>query len=217
VARVLALAFLAALLLACAGAGRAARPADEEVLAERLVARASGLIGPARPFTVDGASFRPDCVGYVEAVYEAEGIPLRRLMQRVAPGETSGVTAAFKAVEAYGAVFGGGGEWPRPGDLVFFHDTWDRDRDGRADDGLTHVGVVESVAHGTVTFLHVGHRGVARGRLNLDRPDAARGPDGAELNTPLRVKARSQPPGIPLLAGQLFAGYGRLDLARLPR
>jgi hypothetical protein len=217
VVRVLALGFLAALLPACVGAGRALRSGDEEGLPERLAARAGALLGAARPFEVNDARFAPDCIGYVEAVYEAEGIPLRALMQRAAPRETSGVAAAFRAVEAYGVLFGGGGEWPRPGDLVFFHDTWDRDRNGHADDRLTHIGIVESVAHGTVTFLHLGGRGVARGKLDLDHPGAAHGPDGAVLNTPLRVKVRAQRPEIPLLAGQLFAGYGRLDLARLPR
>ncbi|BDG04400.1 CHAP domain-containing protein [Anaeromyxobacter oryzae] len=216
-ARLLPLGVLLVLALSgCAGAARSLRPGDEDLLSERLAARAGTLLGTARPFVVNGSRFNADCIGYVEAVYEAEGIPLRTLMQRTSPRETSGVAAAFRAIEAHGVLFGGGGEWPRPGDLVFFHDTWDRDRNGRADDGLTHVGIVESVERGTVTFLHLGGRGVARGRLNLDHPDDAHGPDGAELNTPLRVKTRATRPEIPLLAAQLFAGYGRIELARLP-
>jgi len=49
-------------------------------------------------------------------------------MSRVAPHESSGVAAAYRAARAYGIVFGGGGSWPAPGDLVFFHDTYDRNR-----------------------------------------------------------------------------------------
>jgi probable lipoprotein NlpC len=219
VARVLPLGLVAALgLAACAGPGGLAARRTlllQGDLGERLAARGGEHLGAARPFQVGAERFEPDCIGFVEAVYAAEGVPLRRLMRETVPRATSGVAAAFRTVERYGFLFGGGGAWPEPGDLVFFHDTFDRDRNGDADDGLTHVGLVESVAHGTVTFLHLGGRGVARARLNLEHPDAARAPDGAELNSHLRVKTRGARPEIPLLASQLFAGYGRLEPARL--
>ena len=117
-------------------------------------------------------------------------------------------------MEAYGVVFGGE-QWPSPGDLVFWHDTFDRNRNGRADDRLTHVGVVEYVVDGTVVFLHRGGKAVARGAMDPRRPGEASA-NGALVNSPLRARNRRLV-GVPVLAGALFAGYGRIDPHRVPR
>jgi probable lipoprotein NlpC len=187
----------------------------EDGLGERLATRAGEALGQRGPFTVGSQRFGADCSGFAAAVYEAEGLPLRRLMARVAPAETSGTAAAFRVVQAYGVAFGGGGEWPRPGDLVFFRNTFDRNRDGALDDPLTHMGVVERVEDGTVTFLHRGSQAVARATLTLERSGEARDPEGRRLNSALRDK-QPRIAGAPALAGQLFMAYGRLDPARLP-
>jgi hypothetical protein len=208
---------LLVVLAGCAGAGGAGRAPPEPSfydLQGRLAARAASLVGHAGDFRVEGARFNPDCTGFIQAVYEAEGIPLRALMQRAAPKERSGVVAALRVVERHGTVFGGGGEWPVPGDLVFWHDTYDRNRNGRADDRFTHVGIVEYVADGTVVFVHRGGKAVARGAMNVDRPGEARA-DGYVVNSPIRAKNRRLK-DVPVLAGALFAGYGRIDPARLP-
>jgi probable lipoprotein NlpC len=184
-------------------------------LQARLAARAASLVGQAGEFRVAGARFNRDCTGFVQAVYEAEGIPLRALMQRAAPNERSGVVAAFRAMQENGTIFGGGGEWPAPGDLVFWHDTYDRNRNGRADDGFTHVGVVEYVADdGTVVFVHRGKKAVARGAMNPERPREAKA-NGYVVNSPIRSR-NPRLEGVPVLAGALFAGYARIDPARLP-
>jgi hypothetical protein len=212
------LALLAVLGAACATARLPGGPAGarDEDLSSRLASRAEADLGRTGPFVARGERFGPDCSGYVASVYQAEGIPLRQLMARAAPGETSGVAAAVRAARAYGVVFGGGGEWPRPGDLVFFRDTYDRNRNGIADDPFTHVGIVERVENGSVTFLHHAGRGVTRGTLTLDRPDQGRDENGRELNTALRDK-RPRIAGAPALAGELFQGYGRIEAARVPR
>jgi len=102
---------------------------------------------------------------------------------------------------------------PLAGDLVFFENTYDRNRNGRADDGVTHVGLVEEVRpDGAVVFLHRGGRGVARAVLDLRAPSASRGADGIPRNSRLRAQSRD---GEPSLAGELFAGFGRIDPARV--
>lgn len=195
-------------------AGPAPSPAEEE-LAARLVARAATMLGRRKGFTAGGEWFRADCSGFVAWAYQAEGIPLRRLLPRVAPNESSSVAAIYQAALAWGVVFGGGGEWPHPGDLVFFRDTYDRNRDGRFDDPFTHIGIVERVEEdGTVVFLHRGSRGVARGAMSLARPSDRRDESGRELNSILRMGRR--PKDGSTLAGRLFMGYARLDPARLP-
>lgn len=209
---------LAALAAGCAGA-RETRIADPGPVAgdlqTRLAARAASLVGYRGAFGVAGERFNADCTGFIEAVYQAEGIPLRALMRRTAPFERSGVAAAFRTMKRYGVVFGGGGAWPAPGDLVFWHDTYDRNRNGRVDDPLTHVGIVQYVSGGTVVFVHRGGHAVARGAMNPGRPDEARA-GGFVLNSPLRSKSR-RVRGAPVLAGALFAAYGRIDPAKVSR
>lgn len=195
-------------------AGPRAPDAYDE-LSARLAARAATMLGRRAPFTLGTERFQADCSGFVAWVYQAEGVPLRRLGARAAPDERSAVAAAYFAARAWGVVFGGGGEWPRPGDLVFFRDTYDRNRDGRFDDPFTHVGIVEGIDEdGTVTFIHRGSRGVARGAMTLARPSERRDEHGRELNSILR-RGRAKPDGS-TLAGRLFMGYARFDPARLP-
>jgi cell wall-associated NlpC family hydrolase len=204
-----------------------AAPADERTppsrpsvtyddrLGARLVRRATSALGHRKAFTVGAERLPGDCSGYVSWVYETEGIPLRQLMMRAAPDESSGVAASYAVARSFGVVFGGGGEWPRPGDMVFFRDTYDRNHNGRFDDPFTHMGIVESVDEGgTVAFLHRGSRGVARGYLTFSRASERRDESGRELNSILR-KGRTPSDGS-TLAGRLFMGYGRIDLARLP-
>jgi hypothetical protein len=199
-----------------AGCASVQSPGAGDDLSARLVSRAAQDLGRPGPFAVEGERFPADCSGYVASVYQAEGLPLRRLMAQAAPGETSGVAAAYQAARSYGVVFGGGGEWPHPGDLVFFHDTYDRNRNGAVDDPFTHMGIVERVEDGSVTFLHRGAKGVARGTLTRERPGEARDADGRVLNSVLRDK-RPRIAGEPSLAGELFMAYGRFDPERIPR
>jgi hypothetical protein len=215
---------LAPLLLAlatatgCAGTSLTIREAlDQSDRQARLAARGHHWLGQGHaPFEAGGERFNPDCSGFVEAVYAAEGLPLRRLAQQAAPGESSGVAALWAAAGRYGARWRGG-DWPAPGDLVFFDDTWDRNGNGALDDPFTHLGLVEWVDEaGTVTFLHRAGSGVVRGHLTLQRPSVMRSADGAELNAPLRVKV-SRDDRSPALAGELFVGFGRIDLARVAR
>jgi probable lipoprotein NlpC len=209
------LAALPLVLVACAttgGPGPFGEVGDE--LGTRLVDRARDELGHRGGFTVSDERFPADCSGFVSAVYQAEGIPLRRLGARAAPAERSGVAALYRAATIWGVVFGGGGEWPRPGDLVFFRGTYDRERDGRFDSPFTHVGIVEAVDEsGTVTFIHRGHHGVARAVLTADRPTEVRDAGGRALNSPLRVVRRG---AARALAGELFMGYGRIDPRRIP-
>lgn len=212
-ARRLFLPLLLAALSACAGPARSVRQAlDQSDLQARLAARAASLIGQGRErFHVAGEVFNGDCSGFVEAVYALEGIQLRRILQAAAPRETSAVAAAWEAAGRFGERWRGGA-WPSPGDLVFFDDTWDRNGNGRRDDDLTHVGVVEWVdVDGTITFLHRGGRGVTRGQLNLRHPAAARDEAGRPLNAALRARTSRADRG-PALAGQLFAGFGRIGV-----
>ena len=191
---------------------------DESDLQARLAARAASLLGQGpTPFQVAGERFNPDCSGFVEAVYAAEGIRLRRILQAAAPRETSAVAAAWEAAGRWGRALDDRGEWPAPGDLVFFDDTWDRNGNGRRDDPLTHLG--RGRVGGPAGDGHLPPPRRPRRDPRPPRPRPARSgpapPTGAS-STRRCGCARGRDDGAPALAGQLFVGFGRIDPARSP-
>jgi len=169
---------------------------------EQAVALARRLVG-RRTVSWPGQPFPDDCSGLVLGIYASVGLPLNGMAR---PGENA-VTSIFRLARVRGQVFTAG--TPSPGDLVFFHDTYDQNRDGLFDDGLTHVALVESVEDdGTVLIIHRVRRGVMRYRMNLQHPGLRADPrSGHPLNDYLRGSTGKSPP---VLTGQLFAAYGSL-------
>ena len=162
-----------------------------------IVARAERLVGVALRGRV-ARGVPDDCSGLVRLAYLEAGINL--VSHGFLAGENA-VTAIHRRARERGALHR---EAPQPGDLVFFQETYDRNRDGRRNDGMTHVGVVERVeAEGTVTFIHRGSKGVARSRMNLLFPRSHRA-GGALLNDYLRAAARGQ---RAWLTGELFVDF----------
>jgi hypothetical protein len=146
---------------------------------ERLLERGRSLLGLRVP---------ADCTGYVLRVYREAGVP-------VPFGRNAPVEALYAASREVAR--------PRPGDLAFFHDTFDRNRNGRLDDPFTHVALVEAVDGDEVTLLHRGGR-IERIRMDLAHPsDPAR-------NDPLRVHRRHDARATRYLAGELFTAFGEL-------
>lgn len=177
---------------------RSASRASRE-LGARIATRAARLVGVSSLRKVD-TSVPDDCTGVVRLAYESVGI---ELMTGIGRAGDNGVTHIYLRARSVGALHKGK---PQPGDLVFFRETYDRDRDGRRDDGLTHVAVVERVeADGTVTFVHRGSKGVARSRMNLSAPKVhrARG-SNAVMNDYLRQASQGRRAYV---TGELFAGF----------
>lgn len=177
-----------------------ARPAPTGNPRERVLATARALVGRSS-VQVSGKRYPADCTALIEATYSQAGVKFRGTIK---PGD-NGVTAMYRYAQANGRVYTSGR--PVPGDLVFFRETYDQNRDGRRNDGLTHVGLVDGVdADGTVTVIHRVKRGVVRYRMNLARPHMARNPKTGEV---LNDMLRSPGPGQPhVLTGQLFAAFG---------
>jgi hypothetical protein len=140
--------------------------------------------------------FRDDCSGFVMAVYAKVGRPV------------SGSAAHFyELAKDAGALHHR--KLPKPGDLAFFDDTYDRNHNGKLDDELSHVAVVMEVKpDGTVVMAHGG---TSRGRttltMNLQHPEVRSAEDGTVYNDWLRVKRDSDPPGTGYLAGELWRAF----------
>ncbi len=182
--RVLAHVALAAALL---GAAPSSGAGSGDGVRERIVEAARRRLGQR---------FRGDCSGYVLAILGEVGVTVR-LLRAVSRSESLHRAAHEVAT-------------PRPGDLAFFHHTYDRNRDGFANDRFTHVALVETVDGNSVTLLHRGHRGIERIRIDLSRPS------DPSANDPVRALRRGESPRVRVLAGELFAGWGTIVPASDP-
>ncbi len=136
-----------------------------------------------------GKPFRGDCSGFVRRVYAEAG----RDLPRSGRGRT-GSEILYRGIEKV--------RRPRPGDLAFFHRTYDREPPGPGRNLFTHVGVVERVDGSRVVLVHKTNTGVKRLRMNLARPADPR------ENDLLRRRKPTDRPGQPHFGAQLLAGFG---------
>jgi hypothetical protein len=174
---------------------------------QRIAAFAASLVG-SRRVVVNGRRYANNCSDFVRAVYAIEGIDLYRWPSR--PKGFSGVRGVYGLARLTGALH----FRPKPemGDVVFFHHTYDFNRNRRIDDYLSHIGVVERVdPDGTVHYIDRSGGRVRRGKMNVRRPHLWRDPHSLKLlNSYLRRRKKIDPPGTRYLAGDLFAGFGTL-------
>jgi hypothetical protein len=134
-----------------------------------------------------GHAFGGDCSAFVRRTYAEAGLALPAVPAR------SASESLYRALHPVRA--------PRPGDLAFFHGSFDRDGGGRGGDRFTHVALVEEVDGAAVVLIHRSSRGIERLAMNLSRPH-----DPSE-NGWLRKRRAGDPPGLRTLSGELFAGY----------
>jgi hypothetical protein len=100
---------------------------------------------------------------------------------------------------------------PRPGDIVFWHRTYDRNRNGKVDDRHTHIGVVIRVDNNdTIHMVHRGSRGIRPIRMNLHHPNEYK-IDGEVSNDYLAANGYGRKDER--LSGQLFAGFATIGKA----
>ena len=155
---------------------------------------AAGFVGAGR-LRVGSRTHRYDCSGFVSAAYDRAGIDLQGLSS----------AALFERAKEIGVFHRR--RIPRPGDVAFFDDTYDRDGDGRLNDRLTHVAVVEKVDDdGTITLIHKGGSGVGRTQMNL-RHRHVHKRDGVLLNSYLRHKTSHDRRRTRYLTGELWQGF----------
>jgi hypothetical protein len=175
--------------------------------AQDAIARTAARFIGAPRVEVAGRRLPFDCSGLARGVYLAHGIDLYDGAETA--DAANGVRLIWRHVASRGVIHHGPD--PRPGDLVFFNNTWDRNGDGRVNDLLTHVGIVESVhPDGTVVFVSRVSRGIQRYRMNLAAPSRRRADDGRVLNDYLRRRQGEDPGDARYLTGELFAGFGRV-------
>lgn len=169
-----------------------------------IVRTASKLVG-ATTIKSEGRRIAYDCAGVTRAIFLKHGIDL------YASGgndpNVNGVRLIYTHVRRHGSLHQG--PVVRPGDLVFFDNTWDLNGDGKLNDPLTHVGVVERIEKdGTVIFISRVAKTIERYRMNLALPHVHKTTGGRILNDYMRRKLPTDAEDMRHLTGELFSFYG---------
>ena len=178
---------------------------EEDPVRLTLREAARKLIGKkGRSITVKGERFTNDCSGMVRGVYSAVGIDLMAEAGRFGP-DANGVEIIFDTYKD--AAWSGGDRLPRAGDLIFFNNSYDKNRNGIWDDPLTHVSLVTGVEEdGTIVYIHHVSRGGQRYRMNLDRVGVYK--DGSKrMNDFLRRRPKRDKDQKKYLSDALFFSF----------
>jgi hypothetical protein len=140
----------------------------------------------------------------MKAIYEANGVKLGRL-----EGDDA-VATLFAEAKKQGQIYHA--TRPAVGDLVFFHNTYDRNGDNRNNDWYTHVGLVEGVdKDGTIYVLSWFDGQIQTFPINLEHPKLAREERSNKIwNLQLRTPGDDDPQHTQYLGGELFAGFAGL-------
>lgn len=169
-----------------------------------IVRTASKLVG-ATNIQVNGKRIAYDCAGVTRAIFLAHGIDLYD--SGSLDPQANGVRLIHHHISQHGRFHQG--PVVRPGDLVFFDNTWDYNGDGIINDPLTHVGIVErQEADGTVIFISRVAGAIERYRMNLALPHLHKTAEGRILNDYIRRKDLNHPFDAGYLTGELFSGFG---------
>ena len=170
-----------------------------------IVESAARLVG-ARAIASQGKRIAYDCAGVTRAIFLEHGIDLYRGAFNDPKG--NGVRLIHNHVRQQ---YPSSGSNVSPGDLVFFDNTWDFNGDGKLNDPLTHVGVIERLEpNGTVIFISRVANAIERYRMNLDQPHVHKTAQGLVLNDYIRRKHPTDPENAARLTGELFSFYGNL-------
>jgi len=179
--------------------------------AQRLIVAGGASLVGKKTLVVGGVTYPNDCTGLVRAAYAFASIDLAYRFGRYAG---NGVLRLYKTLKAEGLLYAT--RYPAPGDLIFWDNTYDANGNGRADDELTHVGLVlSSEADGSIRYLHYHIRlGPLVERMNLMRPDDDSEGPGGRVNAFIRM--RGSPGAAGDNAAQLFRVFGKGYQLRMP-
>jgi hypothetical protein len=169
-----------------------------------IVRTAARLVG-AKTIESKGRRIAYDCAGVTRAVFLKHGIDLYGSSDN--DPEANGVRLIHAHIRQQGAFHQG--PIAHPGDLVFFNNTWDYNGDGKVNDLLTHIGIVErQEPDGTVIFISRVAGAIERYRMNIGLPHVHETTEGRVLNDYIRRKEIGDPADVDYLTGELFAVFG---------
>jgi len=142
--------------------------------------------------------YRADCSGYISGVLTESGIPASGTVATYWKRATRDGITHFHPI-------------PAIGDLAFFNNTHDRNKNNKLDDEMTHIGVVVDVEpDGTIVLAHHGSKRTLI-RMNLLQPLDHKDADGKVINSWLRRRGGRDDALTFHLTGALWSGFARVD------
>ncbi|MDH5720677.1 MAG: CHAP domain-containing protein [Spirochaetia bacterium] len=183
-------------------------PFNEEKEKTRLTVRkiCQSFIGNNHKFiNHNGRRYRNDCSGMVKAVFDTIDIDVFQRASTARRG-ANGVEIIYHSFKEK--------FWtnhkkkmPRPGDLILFKNTYDKNKNGKWDDNFTHVSVVTGVEkNGTIAFIHHVRNGIQRYRMNLDKKKIHK-ENGVKFNDYLRRRPKQDKQSEKYLSSNMFYGF----------
>lgn len=156
----------------------------------------SSAMADVKKEAVDTGGYEPATAAqFVSSVYGMNGINL----------PNASPAAIYKTCKAQEKVYFG--TRPKVGDVVFFHNTFDANGDGRNNDWYTHVGMVQAISGEATAEVVAWKDGKTTvHKVNLERPEVSEAA-GETLNSRLRVPGNDDAPFTQYYSGQLFAGF----------
>ncbi len=148
----------------------------------------------------NGRKFAMDCSGVISAIYWRAGIDLQSCYPRYTGG---GVARIYQWLDDESLLYKP--NEPMPGDIIFWDNSYDKNGNGKADDTLTHIGMVVSVDDaGVVTYVHNDYlSGIIF--AHMFPPD----PSDRSRNSGMRIKSLGPAPGGKITSGDLYRCAGQ--------
>ncbi|MCX7821651.1 MAG: C40 family peptidase [Brevinematales bacterium] len=178
---------------------------------EKVVKIAKESIGLSYVPNVKGKNFTCDCIGFVRYVYYSAGVDITQIFGN----GRGGVSSLYDGMEKRGWVYN---EFPPTvGDLIFFDNTFDANRNRKWDDELTHIGIISGFGkHNTIFYIHYASGKVKEDRINLSYPNthAFRQKDGNlyVINSHLRINRGEGYSKKEYLSSSFFRCFGRIPV-----
>ncbi len=184
---------------------------DNITFYNKLLNKSPKLLGLKEFATINGFKYNGDCSGFIAFLFHAAGLNLLNLYGQ---GD-SGVSAIWDGLKINKLLLDH--KNLQAGDIVFFDNTYDKNKNGLWDDEFSHIGVVESVDENqTITYLHYGSRGVARAKMNLSYPEIySKNQSGTMVRYNDLIRNSSKKGVNPkYLSGALYRGAARIIVSK---
>ncbi|MDA0712487.1 MAG: hypothetical protein O2897_00665 [bacterium] len=164
---------------------------------------AQSLVGKHQA-TVGKKKYTADSAGTVLAIYDFFGVNLKPKKNNK---NNDSVQNIYEATKEKGLI---DKQSTEPLDLIFFDSTFDRNNNGKLDDHITHVGIVEQILpDDTIIFIHFLGASIIRSRMNLKNPSMQYNTQNKErINHLLRSSTQKEEN---LTSAELFFGFGRIN------
>ncbi|MGL4394090.1 MAG: CHAP domain-containing protein [Brevinema sp.] len=182
---------------------------DSVAFYEKLASYLPQTVGLKEFPSINKLRYNGDCSGFVAFIFHLAGLNLRKLYGIA----DNGVTAIWEGLKTQGFLLNPEIKDLQAGDIVFFDNTYDMNKNALWDDELSHIGVVESVDEfNTVTYIHYGSRGVVRAKMNLHHPQIYATNINSNTHRFNDLLRASEVRGVnpEYLSGSLYRGAARL-------